>query len=353
MATVLMYWGVSVIIDIQEKLKDYSGFMTFLSSVGDPRFAFTVYFPVAYCLHRSVGIRVLLAAAISEWLNAVLKWVLHGERPYWWVHQAGLYPADAVPHLRQFNITCETGPGCPSGHAMITSSVWYILVSDFLYYKQVKSTTMKFLCWSLYFLLMCAVSLSRLFIAAHFPHQVIAGVLSGVVLGQVLNSVSISAVRPLHYMALSAGLSLLAWTTHCLLQCLGLDPLWSVALATEWCAYREWIHLDTTLFYSLVRDVSSLAGLSVGVWLLAGKHVGKPTASHSTVVTALQIVLALTVSLAAENYKPAHDNVLLFYAIGFVKHFLTVICIVAGISLLFDNARLLQVQEKHDVDRKL
>ena len=75
-----------------------------------------------------------------------------------------------------------------------------------------------------------------------------------------MNSVPISALRPFHYMALTAGLSLFAWATYCLLQLLGLDPLWSVALATKWCTLKEWIHLDTTLFYSLVRDVSSLAG---------------------------------------------------------------------------------------------
>ena len=37
--------------------------------------------------------------------------VLHGERPYWWVFQPGLYPDGNIPHLRQFSITCETGPG--------------------------------------------------------------------------------------------------------------------------------------------------------------------------------------------------------------------------------------------------
>ena len=48
--------------------------MVFLSLVGDPKFVFTIFFPVAYSLHRTVGIRVVWAAVISEWLNAVLKW---------------------------------------------------------------------------------------------------------------------------------------------------------------------------------------------------------------------------------------------------------------------------------------
>ncbi|GFR66951.1 glucose-6-phosphatase, partial [Elysia marginata] len=347
MTTALMYWGISAITDIQEKFKDYSGFMVFLSYVGDPRFAFTIYFPVAYSLHRSVGVRVLLAAVISEWLNAVLKWLLHGERPYWWVHQAGLYPQGAVPYVRQFNITCETGPGSPSGHAMITSSVWYILVSDFLYYKQVQSVFIKVLCWALFLLLMCAVSLSRLFIAAHFPHQVFAGILTGVILGQALNSVSTSALKSSHYIAVSAGLSCLAWAIYTLIQAVGMDPMWSVTLAIKWCAYKEWIHLDTTLFYSLVRDVSSLTGLGVGVWLLSGKHVEKCSTPHHPASLVIQVVFALAVSLSAENYKPAHDNLLLFLSISFLKHCLTVIVILAGISLLFDKAQSQTLSKKN------
>lgn len=343
MTTVIMYWGISAIVDIQDLLKDYSRFLVFLSYVGDPRFAFTVFFPVAYSLQRSVGIRVLLAAVISEWLNAVLKWVLHGERPYWWVHRPGLYSEDSVPYLHQFNITCETGPGSPSGHAMITSAVWYILVSDFLYYKRIQSPALKVLCWSFYLLLMCAVSLSRLFIAAHFPHQVIAGILSGIILGQILNSVSTSTLQPFHYMAGSVILSLLAWAIYGSLQILGLDPMWSVTLAIKWCAYKEWIHLDTTLFYSLVRDVASLTGLGIAVRLLSGRRLEKSMTSHLS-ATALQVVLALAVSLATESYKPAHDNVLLFYCLGFVKYCLTVIAIVVGISVLFDRSGKNQIE---------
>lgn len=35
---------------------------------------------------------------------------LFGERPYWWVHESGLSSREQLP-LRQFPVTCETGPG--------------------------------------------------------------------------------------------------------------------------------------------------------------------------------------------------------------------------------------------------
>lgn len=48
--------------------------MLFLSYIGDPKFAFTFYFPVTYFLHNSVGKRVMWVTVIAEWLNAVAKW---------------------------------------------------------------------------------------------------------------------------------------------------------------------------------------------------------------------------------------------------------------------------------------
>ncbi|KAK7919360.1 hypothetical protein WMY93_010644 [Mugilogobius chulae] len=34
-----------------------------------------------------IAIRLIWVAVIGDWLNLVLKWVLFGERPYWWVHE--------------------------------------------------------------------------------------------------------------------------------------------------------------------------------------------------------------------------------------------------------------------------
>ena len=41
--------------------------------------------------------------------------LLHGERPYWWVHETSLY--QVAPTIHQYSLTCETGPGTESLHA--------------------------------------------------------------------------------------------------------------------------------------------------------------------------------------------------------------------------------------------
>ena len=41
--------------------------------------------------------------------------MLHGHRPYWWVQMNNLKSYSLI----QTPITCETGPGNPSGHIMM------------------------------------------------------------------------------------------------------------------------------------------------------------------------------------------------------------------------------------------
>ena len=44
--------------------------------------------------------------------------ILHGHRPYWYVKQNDLLQLNQFG-LKQSPITCETGPGLPSGHVMV------------------------------------------------------------------------------------------------------------------------------------------------------------------------------------------------------------------------------------------
>ncbi|TFK14637.1 monocarboxylate transporter 10 [Platysternon megacephalum] len=117
----------------------------------------------------------------------LLTWILFGHRPYWWVQETMIYPNQSSPCLEQFPITCETGPGSPSGHAMGSSCVWYVMVTAALSYTvrwkdeaaiTLHRLTWSFL-WSVFWIIQISVCVSRVFIATHFPHQVILGVIGG------------------------------------------------------------------------------------------------------------------------------------------------------------------------------
>ncbi|XP_067686152.1 glucose-6-phosphatase catalytic subunit 1-like [Haliotis asinina] len=328
--------GVTMIKRLQFWFKNQSEFMLFLSHVGDPHNAFLFYFPLAFFLHQSVGKRVVWVAAIAEWLNAVFKLILHGERPYWWVQESTAYTNATRPHLQQFRLTCETGPGSPSGHAMVTSAVLYILVSDYLFYSKVKSVLMRVFSWTMFCVVMLAVNLSRCYIATHFPHQVIAGVTVGVMIGQIFNSISTMTLTFKHYLAASVVFMTTMLMTFGVIQAIGLDPMWSVSKAQQWCAQSKWVYLDTTLFYSITRDASSMFGLGIALFILPQVN----NTGHSMANCVVHISISLIVSHFIDSYKLPHSPIMLFYLLAFCKFvllFIFIVNIVPRINFFSNN----------------
>ncbi|XP_076213020.1 glucose-6-phosphatase catalytic subunit 1 isoform X1 [Aptenodytes patagonicus] len=177
--------GIQATRWLQEYFQGSQDWFLFISFAADLRNAFFVLFPIWFHFSESVGIRLIWVAVIGDWLNLVFKWILFGERPYWWVHETDYYSNTSAPEIQQFPLTCETGPGSPSGHAMGAAGVYYIMVTALLSTAMGKkqSRTLKYwvlwtVLWTGFWAVQVCVCLSRVFIAAHFPHQVIAGVIS-------------------------------------------------------------------------------------------------------------------------------------------------------------------------------
>ncbi|RXM29041.1 Glucose-6-phosphatase 2 [Acipenser ruthenus] len=175
--------GVLVIHHLQKNYRDYHDFLNFMSSVGDPRNILSVYFPLWFQLSQIVGTKMIWVAVIGDWFNLIFKWILFGHRPYWWVQEALLYQNNSLPQLEQFPITCETGPGSPSGHAMGSSCVWYVMVTSALSFTRAHRDNSQnklhrltwSVLWTAFWVIQVSVCVSRVFIATHFPHQVVLG----------------------------------------------------------------------------------------------------------------------------------------------------------------------------------
>ncbi|NWU73690.1 G6PC3 phosphatase, partial [Pterocles burchelli] len=198
-----------------------------VTSLADPKCIFTVCFPLAYFLDRKVGVSVLWIGLVSEWLNVVLKWFLFGERPFWWVHESGLASKEPIL-LRQFPVSCETGPGDPSGHCMITGAALWPLVTALtaLASQHSRSLLVKLTPFCAYALLLLAVGLSRVFVLAHFPHQVVGGILAGAALGWGLQDRTPVARSAGFFMATALALLLSSLGLHSLLMATGIDIDW-------------------------------------------------------------------------------------------------------------------------------
>uniref|UniRef100_A0A8C4KWZ8 glucose-6-phosphatase n=1 Tax=Dromaius novaehollandiae TaxID=8790 RepID=A0A8C4KWZ8_DRONO len=213
--------------------------------------------------------------------------------------------------------------GSPSGHAMGAASVYYVMVTALLSMaageQQVK--TLKYwvlwtVLWTGFWAVQVCVCLSRVFIAAHFPHQVIAGVISGMAVAETFQHVrSIYSAGLRRYLAVTAFLLGFALGLYALLQVLGVDLLWTLAKARRWCARPEWVHLDTTPFASLLRNLGTLCGLGLALHARAPAPRGPPPLPFRLGCAAA----SLLVLHLFDAFKPPAHAQLLFYLLSFCK----------------------------------
>lgn len=262
--------GIWMAESLQQRTINQEKLWLVITHIGDPKAAFLLVFPFTYFISKRAGVAVLWVAAISEWLNLVFKWMLFGERPFWWIGESGLF-LNNQPKVHQFPSTCETGPGSPSGHAMVTSAVWWVVVSSLgsFLYSRTHSLVLAAAPYLLYVVMLVAIGMSRIFILAHFPHQVVAGSITGLFLGIVLSR-RVPGGRPLLFVSCSIGVALSSVMLYSGLQWLGIDVSWSIALAQKWCNHAEWIRLETVPFYSLTRDCGALLGMGLSQYWKPG-----------------------------------------------------------------------------------
>jgi undecaprenyl-diphosphatase len=134
--------------------------------------------PAAIRTHRSWTGPLLVAVAMSGICATAIKRVVPGERPYWFYlheHRAG----------RELNVEVYTVPGTdplrvrrfPSGH--VTTSVAMATVVTILYRRRRQAFWGAMILWIMAFI----VAMSRIYLASHWPLDVIAGTVLGIVTG--------------------------------------------------------------------------------------------------------------------------------------------------------------------------
>lgn len=252
--------------------------MISISTLFDPRYIFLILAPILFAFNKRVAHRAILALTMTEWINQILKWLLAGDRPYWYVHERANelanrtlsldqpYEGYLFPELKQFHVTCELGAGSPSGHAMVTATVLYIIIEACLKGELginpagTKRWMVKAI-WTLYMAALIAVSLSRVYLACHFPHQCLGGALCGLMVARfVSEKVPMERLERKHFALGTAFMFISALGVYAFLLALGFDPLWSVGKGTRWCVKKEYIHMDTTPFFSMMRYLGFALG---------------------------------------------------------------------------------------------
>lgn len=155
----LLNSGLSVNIFFQQLGSWLKTPMDLFSFLGNEYF-FLLLLPTLYwCIEGRTGLQVGIVLLLSLSLNDALKMTLHGPRPYW-------YSADIIRYAE------ETSFGVPSGHSQNSVAIWGVLAARIR----------KWWSWLIAILVIVLVGISRLYLGVHFPHDVLAGWLIGILL---------------------------------------------------------------------------------------------------------------------------------------------------------------------------
>ncbi len=149
----LIEYGIALIIALQAIGDWLIVPMRLFSYLGNEEFFFLVLPLIYWCIDSALGLRVGFILVASGMVNYVGKLLFIGPRPYW-----------VSTHVRAL-WTTETTFGIPSGHAQHAVAVWGMIA------VYAKRTWVRVAAVAIIFL----IGFSRMYLGAHFPHDVVFG----------------------------------------------------------------------------------------------------------------------------------------------------------------------------------
>lgn len=155
----LLNWGIDVVLWFQQFSPALDVPFKILTFLGDKEF-FLLLMPLIYwCVDRQAGARLFMLLLLSACLNEVAKLLVDQPRPF-----------NYDP--RVLKLVHEESGGFPSGHTQSAVVIWGYLAWRFK----------KQFLWLLAGFLIVAIPLSRIYLGAHFPTDLIGGYAIGALL---------------------------------------------------------------------------------------------------------------------------------------------------------------------------
>jgi membrane-associated phospholipid phosphatase len=245
---------IDILLFIQNLGSWLSNPMQFFSFLGSEQFFLLIAPAIYWCFNSQVGLRMGLYLSLSAGFNSIFKTLFHSPRPYW-IDQ------------RVAALSGETSFGTPSGHAQNAVVVWGSLAS---------SIGRRWL-WILAVVLMFLSGLSRIYLGVHFPTDVLAGWLIGLLLLWILVKIEPGILSWLKQRKLFSqiGASFLVSILIILLAWLARQVIGDWSVPQEWIdnaarAYPDGEPIDPLSFSGIVSNAAIFFGLAAGgTWLNA------------------------------------------------------------------------------------
>lgn len=150
--------GIQIIQAIQVLMPTLDTIMEIFTFLGKIEFYMLFITFIYWIVDSSLGFRVFMVLLSTDIVGMAFKHLFHQPRPYW---------VGDVQHVGGE----ETSYGIPSTHASDSLSVWAYLA------YQVRKPWL----WITSIIIILMISLSRLYLGVHFPHDVVFGWLIGLV----------------------------------------------------------------------------------------------------------------------------------------------------------------------------
>jgi len=319
------YWLVISMQNIGDWLTPVMQFFTWL---GYPQAYMIVIAVIYWSFDRKLGLRVALFLTFSASINSILKQALHAPRPYW-------------VDTRIKVIHASNGFGMPSGHAQAVTA-WLFLA------RYLKKSWF----WIVAIAIIFFVGLSRIYLGVHFPSQVIAGWLIGIIIVIIFIRLEPVIVTWINRLKLRNQLLVVFMVCIILILTGGLF----VFLLQDWNMPVEWIRnaavhmeggretiLSSVGMESVVSNAGGFLGAAIGGILMrrAGGFDSRGKAWKRLVRCITGIAVILLLYLLLKNIGPDQDNTLPYCLWRFLAFFLILFVEIYLVPLLLIRLNLL------------
>lgn len=246
-------WEIRLILHLQQSGEWLIRVMEGFSWLGYPQAYLILVAAIYWGLDRRLGLRMAFFLPLSASLNCILKQAFHAPRPYW-------------VDRRIIPLHAENGFGMPSGHAQSVVG-WLIAAAD------LKRSWF----WIMSLVIITGVGLSRVFLGVHFPLQVIAGWLAGILVLICFLRYEhtvirwFSGIRPAWQLLLSLGFTILILAAAGIFIAF-LDPDDLPAQWVENAAKYRTLSISGLKAYGMASaagNAGSLLGVAAGAVLMA------------------------------------------------------------------------------------
>ena len=246
--------GISLILFIQNLGGWLTGPMKFFTFMGGAEFYFLIMPVLYWSIDASLGLRIGIILLTSDGINYILKVGFHTARPFWYSKQVGSF-------------AFEDSFGMPSGHAQNSAAVFGLIAASLK----------RWWVWIICLILIFLIGVSRVYLAVHFPHDVLLGWIVGFIFLWVFLRVEKPVTEWLASQTLGARI-LAAFAYSIGIMIIGLIVS---AVTTDWQLPHTWIEnaklafpleelIDPFSIFPLMRTCGVLFGLTAGaLWLSA------------------------------------------------------------------------------------